>query len=72
LTVALLDLLQLPQKIPNPNKTKFNPRKLKPQIYQIRNLLTKNHSPKLGLGANLVGGPELHAVNLGVLIGFSW
>ena len=42
LPIALLDLLQLPQKI-----------------------------PKLGLGMNLVCGPELHAVNLRVLIEFS-
>ena len=42
LPIALLDLLQLPHKI-----------------------------PELGLGANLVRGLELHAVNLRVLIGFS-
>ena len=42
LPIALLDLLQLPQKI-----------------------------LELGLGVNLVRGPEFHAVNLRVLIGFS-
>jgi hypothetical protein len=30
------------------------------------------HWPELGLGANLVGGPELHTVDLGVLIAGGW
>ena len=28
--------------------------------------------PELGLGTDLIGGPELHSVNLGMLIGFGW
>jgi len=40
LTVALLDLLKLPQKI-----------------------------PELGFGPNLIGGPEFHAEDLGMLLG---
>lgn len=41
-------------------------KKKKPQRSQ------PNHSPKLGLGANLVRSPEFHPINLRVLIRFSW
>jgi len=43
LTVALLNLLELPQKV-----------------------------PELGFGADLVGSPQLHPVDLGVLISGGW
>lgn len=33
-------------------------------------MIMKPYSPELGFGTNLVGGPELHSVNLGMLILF--
>lgn len=86
LSVALLDLFQLPQKIPKiqihqPNTNQSNItnkiiKKKKPN-QSTKNTIENNKIkslilPELGLGANLVGGPELHAVNLGMLIGFRW
>ena len=76
LAVALLNLLQLPQEVPAHSQQQYvnrrpaskmgknNPSTRKPEgIAHI-----DGGSPELALGADLVGGPELHAVDLGVLI----
>jgi hypothetical protein len=77
LSITLLNLLQLPQKIPNqhqPNNIKSNNHKPGSQFLQKKKNQRSqpNHSPKLGLGANLVRSPEFHPINLRVLIRFSW
>jgi len=39
-------------------------------VRKIKRLKWNKTLPELGLGANLIGGPELHSVDLGVLIWF--
>ena len=79
LAIALLDLLQLPQKIPNQNQQHKNvKKKKKKEKYlntnykaKILTILTKTFGlPELGLGSDLIGGPKLHPVNLRMLIRF--
>ena len=72
LTIALLDFLKLPQKIPISDQTKTPTQNLNPITNQTittnPDIIIISHIPELGFGANLIRRPELHAVDLRMLI----
>jgi hypothetical protein len=70
LPVALLHLLQLPQEVPARAEEQpvGNPRRTTLSRLEICTKRCNEGIPELALGADLIGGPELHAIDLGMLV----